>query len=75
VTSTTHVWPSGDTDGGPTRLTFQRSSAVIGRGSPGTAERAQTTVKIMTQTTLDFMVMISGEDNDACKRARKRPKR
>ena len=30
VTSTTHHWPSGDTDGGPTRLTFQRSSAVIG---------------------------------------------
>src|SRR5262245_59710755 len=33
VTSTTHHLPSGATDGAPTRLTFQRSSGVIGQGA------------------------------------------
>src|ERR1700678_3894697 len=33
VTSTTHQSPSGAIDGGPTRLIFQRSSAVSGRDS------------------------------------------
>src|SRR5258707_1232236 len=33
VTSTTHHLPSGATDGAPTRLTFHRSSGVIGRGA------------------------------------------
>src|SRR5437667_11715815 len=40
VTSTTHHFPSGEIDGGPTRFTFHKSSAVIGRGA-ATAGRAR----------------------------------
>src|SRR5438874_11165340 len=42
VTSTAARFPSGATDGAPTRLIFQRSSGVIARFSPA-ASGAQTT--------------------------------
>src|SRR5437879_2018220 len=52
VTSTAAHWPSGATEGGPTRLTFHKSSTVSGRfaveggaaGTPGRerARRART---------------------------------
>jgi hypothetical protein len=60
VTSTTHHWPSGDTDGGPTRLTFQRSSTVSGRLSHASSAPEAVSINVVATKTPDFMTSNSG---------------
>ena len=56
VTSTTHHLPSGETDGGPTRLIFHKSSAVIGRGPAACTIGTKSAIARMANRALPLMV-------------------